>query len=336
MDSFQPSHILVQRLPRPPENGRRYFLPLAPAFLSSGWELPFHLYSPLGKDRVVPFLSRGEKIPARLYDAILRGRATPYFYVRSDERASLYRYEEDLLDEILETSQTPLSLRCRALHNLTAHLAREAYENPHRDTLSRQSAHCQKVTAFLDRHPPAVARTLTRMGDRRYSDHGHAVNVGFLSLAMAKTVHGRILDSGDEEMASGFFLYDVGKSRIQRQILDKPGPLKKEEWAEVRKHPIYGHSLLERSCFFDQPALQIALAHHERLDGRGYPWGLCGREIHPFARICALADTFDALTAHRPHKSALSIYSALSLMKQDLGSRFDGRFFDALVLLFRR
>ncbi len=127
-------------------------------------------------------------------------------------------------------------------------------------------------------------------------------------------------------------LHDMGKIAIPDAILLKPGPLTEEEIAVMRQHPRIGHELLSDSQNrFIQTGAMIALRHHERYDGTGYPDGLAGEAIPIEARIVAVADVFDALLSPRPYKPAWSIDEALEYLQAQRGRHFDPRCVDALL-----
>ena len=124
-------------------------------------------------------------------------------------------------------------------------------------------------------------------------------------------------------------LHDIGKLSVSNQILDKPGKLDSDEWAVIKGHPGFSEAILSRISIFADLA-RIAGAHHERLDGRGYPNGLAGDEICLDTRIITTADIFDALTAERPYRAAMPVSKALAIMRADVGTAIDGRCFAAL------
>jgi HD-GYP domain-containing protein (c-di-GMP phosphodiesterase class II) len=121
----------------------------------------------------------------------------------------------------------------------------------------------------------------------------------------------------------GALLHDVGKLGVSNAILDKPGKLDEAEWAQMRAHAAYTHAILSRISAFDELA-RISAAHHERLDGAGYPYGLAGREIPLETRIISVADFFDAITADRPYREAMPLEQALGIMRGSVGSAIDG------------
>lgn len=119
-------------------------------------------------------------------------------------------------------------------------------------------------------------------------------------------------------------LHDVGEIDLPEQLLTRNGKLTPYEWELIKRHPVVGAEILKGS---PSPILQvgarIALTHHERWDGSGYPQGLIGEEIPVAGRICAVADVFDALTTRRAYKDELPVEQALHLIQEASGQFFD-------------
>jgi two-component system response regulator RpfG len=127
-------------------------------------------------------------------------------------------------------------------------------------------------------------------------------------------------------------LHDIGKIAIPDDVLLKPGPLDEHQLAIMRRHPRIGHELLSGSQNrFIQAGAAIALRHHERYDGSGYPDGLVGAQIPIEARIVAVADVFDALISPRPYKAPWTFDSALDFLQEQSGKLFDPQCVQALV-----
>ncbi len=127
-------------------------------------------------------------------------------------------------------------------------------------------------------------------------------------------------------------LHDIGKLAIPDNILLKPGQLTPEEWELMKKHTIIGYQML-KDC--KNPYLRvgaiIALSHHERWDGTGYPYGLKGENIPLYGRIVALADVFDALTSERPYKKAWKFEDAMEFIEKGKGKHFDPELVEAFL-----
>lgn len=131
------------------------------------------------------------------------------------------------------------------------------------------------------------------------------------------------LDAGHRRwLRRAALLHDLGKLGVSNQVLDKPGKPDADEWAAIRRHPAESEAILARVAAFCDIA-PVAAAHHERLDGKGYPYGLKGDDICLEARILTVADVFDALSADRPYRAAMPISKALAILDADAGTAFD-------------
>jgi putative nucleotidyltransferase with HDIG domain len=130
-------------------------------------------------------------------------------------------------------------------------------------------------------------------------------------------------------------LHDIGKLGVSNSILDKPGKLDADEWVTMKAHAALGENILSRIAAFADVAA-IAGAHHERLDGKGYPRGLTDEKIALEIRIITTADIFDALTADRPYRAAMPVTQALSIMSDMVGTALDRPCFDALGAALKR
>ena len=127
-------------------------------------------------------------------------------------------------------------------------------------------------------------------------------------------------------------MHDVGKIGIPDVILMKPGPLSDDEWETMRRHCEIGHKLLSGTNSETlNTAATVALTHHERMDGSGYPQGLRGEDIPIEGRIAAIADVFDALTSHRVYSRAVSANTAVAMMKAGRGTHFDPMLLDIFL-----
>jgi putative two-component system response regulator len=134
-----------------------------------------------------------------------------------------------------------------------------------------------------------------------------------------------------EDLLNAAPMHDVGKIGIPDAVLRKPGPLDAEEWATMRRHPEIGAEIIgEHPAGVLQLAREIALTHHEKWNGTGYPRGLAGDAIPLSARIVAIADVFDALTTRRPYKEPWPVQDALDHIAAQSGQHFD----PDLVVLF--
>ncbi len=170
---------------------------------------------------------------------------------------------------------------------------------------------------------------LSRAAERKDEGTGaHIQRMSRFSAAIARQIG--LDDSAVEAILYAAPMHDLGKIGIPDQILLKPGRLDPDEWEIMKQHSILGVQILEGS---DAESIKlaeaIALTHHEKWDGSGYPRGLKGSEIHLAGRITAIADVFDALTSKRPYKAAFPIEKAFIIIKEGRGSHFDPQVVDA-------
>ncbi|WNF36378.1 HD-GYP domain-containing protein [Bacillaceae bacterium IKA-2] len=149
----------------------------------------------------------------------------------------------------------------------------------------------------------------------------HSLNVTIYALGI-----GRALGYTEKqlfEIGIGAILHDVGKMMIPNKILAKQGPLSDEEFLIIKGHARAGFDLLRNAPNISLLAAHCAFQHHERLNGTGYPQGLCGGKIHPYAKILAVADVFDAVTSKRVYREALLPHEGLELLYAGAGTLFD-------------
>ena len=157
---------------------------------------------------------------------------------------------------------------------------------------------------------------------KNYSEHTytHSVNVCVLTLAIAHATG--VTEEETTEIGVGGLLHDVGKSIIPLSILDKPGPLTQEERQTIMNHPVESERILREQGQMSEAAIAIAAQHHEKVNGSGYPRGLSGDQMHPFASMSAVADVYDALTSARPYKPGLPPHIALRVVFDGKGTEF--------------
>ncbi|MFN3478104.1 MAG: HD domain-containing phosphohydrolase, partial [bacterium] len=157
---------------------------------------------------------------------------------------------------------------------------------------------------------------------------GHMERVLKYGLAIASEIDPQLLN--DEVLKLSLLFHDIGKIEIPDFILNKPAKLTSEEYEIIKRHPDAGEEILRNVKFLSEVA-KIVKQHQERWDGKGYPLGLKGEEIHFYARIVALADAFDAMTSDRVYRKAMSLEEAVEEIKRNRGTQFDPLVVDAFL-----
>ncbi|WP_296275027.1 HD-GYP domain-containing protein [Rhodoferax sp.] len=162
---------------------------------------------------------------------------------------------------------------------------------------------------------------------------GHSARVGLYTALLGEAMN--VPEARRRWLKRGALLHDVGKLGVSNCILDKPGKLDAAEWRAVQRHASYTEAILSRVRIFDELAV-VSAAHHERLDGKGYPKGMAGADIALETRIITTADIFDAITAERPYRGAVPLDKTLAIMADTVGTAIDADCFASLKRVIRQ
>ncbi len=270
-------------------------------------------------DIMMPEMS-GHEVCRRL-KADPRTRHIPVLFVTAmgDESDEAIGFELGAVDYISKPINSRL-LRSRVKAHLRLH-SRE---------LALESMVLERTRSLVEAHRNALMQ-LGRAAEFRDNETGlHIERMSRYSALVWKQLGLPEADIEDFRLAAG--MHDLGKIGIPDHILLKPGKLNDEEWAVMAKHPEIGAKIAGKaSSNLIMMTQQIALTHHEKWNGRGYPHGLQGEEIPLVGRIVALPDVFDALTSVRPYKPAWSVEKAMELIRSEKGEHFDPEVVDAFV-----
>lgn len=206
-----------------------------------------------------------------------------------------------------------------------------AREFRRREALEKERvAALDQVTRTLVQAVEALAETV---GKRDPYTAGHQARVAQISIGIARRLG---LPEGQiEGIRLGALMHDIGKIAVPAELLTKPGKLSPQEFELIKQHTVIGEDIV-RNIDFVHPVVRIVAEHHERMDGSGYPRGLKGDEILLEARIVAVADMVEAVSAHRPYRPALGLDAAVEELRRCRGSGYDPVVVDACLDLMRQ
>jgi len=188
----------------------------------------------------------------------------------------------------------------------------------------------QRTAEIQRREEEICLRLAAACGYRDLETGSHNRRLGLYSVVLAQALGWT--RQAQDEMRISIAMHDIGKIGLPDTILRKPARLTAEEFEVVKNHTVIGARMLEGSDFsLLNMAHSIALSHHEKWDGTGYPRGLSGADIPEPARICAVLDVYDALIHKRVYRRALPEEEALAIMAADRGSHFDPAIFDCFI-----
>jgi putative nucleotidyltransferase with HDIG domain len=216
------------------------------------------------------------------------------------------------------------------LYNQAKKLQKKAFA----DVKSGRKINCKDMEAVADGFIDSIFRNqdaltcMTRIREKDAYLLEHSVNVSILMTILAK--HMKLDKDMIHQLATGALLHDIGKIKIDDEILHKPGKLTPQEMQLMQSHVVHSRKILEQADGISSISLDIASNHHERLDGTGYPNGLNGNQVSQYARMIAIVDSYDAMTANRCYKNGMNPINAFKRLMKDTKTAFDA----SLVGLF--
>ncbi|MBA4397805.1 MAG: hypothetical protein C0394_10570 [Syntrophus sp. (in: bacteria)] len=240
----------------------------------------------------------------------------------------------DALKEALRDTQAPPDRKAASIRQESIAMMKNLLDNPTAENISEAKKGISEIVTLILKEEDTIYHLLKITSYDHYT-YTHSVSVGVLAVALAKKLFKDTKNHDIQALGAGFFLHDMGKVGIDNNIINKPGKLDDEEWREMRRHPSLGFKLLHDTRQLTDECRIIVLQHHERVDGTGYPKGLRGNDIHIYARICAIADVYDALTSDRPYRKKMVPFDALKLMREQMMQHFQKDLFEQFVRLFK-
>ena len=209
----------------------------------------------------------------------------------------------------------------------------------HNHTLSqtlaqRVSENLRLLASLHGFYDTALEAFATAIDVKHVDIHGHSLRVGRYAAAIGEAIG---LEPGEvAALRSAGYLHDIGKVAVDKRLFGKPSALNPEEFREMADHTVVGHQIVSGVQFPWPRIPEIVRSHHERSDGSGYPDGLVMDDVQLPVRIVGLADTFDAMTSHRPYREPLSVGSTLSEIVRLAPEKFDPHAVQGLLVQVRR
>jgi HD-GYP domain-containing protein (c-di-GMP phosphodiesterase class II) len=241
----------------------------------------------------------------------------------------------DELREAINDNKLSLPEKAKAVYKHSIRMIKRLMEAPTAENIGEAKKGIYDVVDLI-LSDDAISCQLTRITSHDYYTYTHSVSVGVLAVSLSKEMFKRSSSHDMHELGAGFFLHDLGKIFVDEAILNKPGKLTDVEMKQIRRHPALGYRILNKTNQLSNECATVVLQHHERDDGKGYPKGLRGSEIHEYGRICSLADVYDALTSERPYRKKLKPFDALKLMKEEMIHHFQRELFEQFVLMLSK
>jgi HD-GYP domain-containing protein (c-di-GMP phosphodiesterase class II) len=308
------------------------FIPIPLESLRLDTEVNFKIYV-ITEQEKEPVLYRAENL--QFTEAVrkrLQENDVRRVYIETSDRDEYWQYVEHNLDNILADDGIDPQKKAEVVYSSATQLIEHLFENPWMREGIRRSEKLVESTAYFLLHDETAFSHFLSVRSYDYYTYTHSVNVYVFSVALADKVGiGEMSDI--VELGTGALLHDVGMSLVDSRIVNKSGPLTTRELAAIKKHPTYGMKVLREAGGISEDCLAVVSQHHERCDGSGYPEGFSEKNIHPYARLAAVVDVFDAMTTQRLYGEALNSFTAFLTMKNEMRAGLDQNMFREFVQL---
>jgi len=305
------------------------FHPIHLDSLVSDSTLEFNLYIRTTGEKCILFRERSLEFGDRHRRKLLENQVQTIYILHSDQK-SYGRYIEQNIGNLMRDPAVPSEKKAAFLLSVSKGILQDAFENPRSGDIVRRT---EEVTAntvdYILKGRDSVQNLIALMSTDYYT-FTHSMNVCVFTIALASRV-GVPLQQELNDLATGTLLHDIGKTEVPKSLLNKAGPLSPEEMAVMKQHVVWGEKILAENPRMTPARMLPVSLHHEKLNGKGYPRGLAGEQIHLHGRIAAIADCFDAMTTNRSYQSAMDGFEALQIMKTKLQAQYDQNVLSAFI-----
>ncbi len=277
------------------------FIPIRLKIIKPSKKREFDIYI---MEKTKPVLLLDKNLPLDENSPILEYNSNFIAFIPETQLKEFKDFVSKNLDDILNDSSISKRNKMYAMYVSMINNMEALVNTRNLNLYSKVTKDVSKFIAQTINDSMTVSIMLSFIRNDSYNLAIHMFNVGVYASMLTKKLHPELSIKKMEEISKGYFLHDIGMLKIDKKIVAKRSKYTEEEYNEIKKHPEYGVKILRNELKIFSPIMEkIILEHHERKDGSGYPYGKT--EINEFARICSMADIFDAITSQREYKENL-------------------------------
>lgn len=298
-------------------------------------ELPLYLYNQ-DRKRYVLFKQAGEPISQEQLNQLSRDGHRAVF-VPGEHRTETHNILADTLGDILQDQSLEPMAKSQKVYRTACNVIRHLFEvNPDNKTFMATANKVSNAVADLVTKDPMASMCLNRLRSYDYTTYSHSLNVCILGLGLYQHMNPSSESETMRDLSRGLLLHDIGKTDLPTELITKRGPLSSDEWDMMKSHTTKGYQRLQFERLISEDAREIALLHHEAIDGSGYPLGKTKKEIPFTSRLCKVVDVYDALSSNRSYKDAYSPYQTLQVMITEMKHQVDDRVMRELIVYLEK
>jgi HD-GYP domain-containing protein (c-di-GMP phosphodiesterase class II) len=300
--------------------------------ITEGSQIDFDLFSSNeAKSAMSLFLQSDTAVDG---NAKVKLREIETLYISEEEEIQYNAYVSRHLQSIARNRDISTEQKARLVYAKATESVDAMFKNPEslENVKNAQDVVNNSIEIIL--HDLGAVESLLKITAHDYYTHTHSINVSIYTLSLGSFLG--ISGKNLEVLGMAAILHDLGKSKIDYEIINKNGKLTDEEFTQMKYHPAFGHEIALKLGIEDDRILTGIRHHHEKIEGGGYPDNLSGEQISQFARIIGVCDVFDALSTKRSYKDPMSSFESLLLMKQQMSGHLDMDMVNAFIKMLHK
>ncbi len=268
-------------------------------------------------NRLVTYRRVGDRIADEKIEQLHQRDTGNSFFIKLEDKE---KYRLWVREEMNSDTLAP-NEKARILRESSLAIMEDLFENPDvNKALDESRPIITDFIDFMEKQPESMGYLISLSGHDFYT-YNHSLDVGIYALGLGSVLGFNPKDL--EELGLGCLFHDIGKRNVSLDILCKKGALDEIEWEQMKRHPQFGLMILNQNPNITDAMKAACFEHHESWAGNGYPQQISGNEIHPYARIVAITDTYDAMTTQRSYNIPMKPFDAVQMMKEKLAGRYD-------------
>jgi HD-GYP domain-containing protein (c-di-GMP phosphodiesterase class II) len=264
----------------------------------------------------------------------LRLREVERLYIDDLDSLRYEAYVQKHIQTIAKAEDIPIDSKALIIYERATSVINDMFHNPESlENIKNAEPLVNTIVDVILRDSNAI-ESLLKITAHDYYTHTHSINVSIYTLSLGNYlgINGKDL----EALGMSAILHDIGKSKVNYDIINKNGKLTEKEFETMQGHSRSGHVIALRLGITDARILSGIRHHHEKMDGNGYPDKIKGEQISQFARIIAVCDVFDALTTRRSYKDPMNTFDAIKLMKGSMSEHLDMTVVNSLIRMLHK
>ena len=311
------------------ETASKSFRPINLEFLAKGGGESFDIFIQSDSENFVKFASTEPKHQDKVLRLLEEGEIDQDFFIKEEDLFKYYHFATQSLRSVMDNPDVPVKTKTKKVYEVSKGVMKEFFSYNASSKILESSEEVMEMMEECLSTADAGFAGISQITSKDYYTHTHSVNVGLYCMTFGTKV--RLPKEDVKQLGFGGMLHDVGKSKVDADLINKNGRLNEEEFERIKVHSSLGAEMLADMCCYKDIVIAMAGQHHEKYKGGGYPQGLSGDEISMHARICKIMDVYDALTTRRSYKKALNTMETLTLMTRQMADDFDPKLLELFI-----